>query len=593
MSIPQLFVVALGVLAALGQAPSPDFAAREARTLEWEKRLAARQPPEKILDAIGVRPGMVIGEVGAGHGRFTLPLSGRVGAQGKVYANEIDAEDLAFLAERTRAHGISNVETVLGTPVDPRFPRKDLDMIVMVWTFHMMEKPVEMLKSMVPYLKPGAAIVMVEPNPAETEAEIVAATARTGRRPTDIHVCSRESVTRDARAAGLHVDVALESLLKEDHIYILRRDAFSGLSDTGAVTVLGRPFARAILPSEGRLLHDLLLRRGFRRVLDVGTGEGYSTLWFALAMKQTGGRVITVEVDPAVAARAQRSFQTAGLSGQIDLRVNDALQEIPRIDGEFDFVFLDTGRDGLNKKILDLVRDRTSPGGIIASHNYQALGKYHPDFLAAITADPALETTVLSPLTGGISLTARKPTIEVEDWERRINGRQPVQKVIEALGVKRGMVVGEIGAGTGRVTVWLAAAVGAEGRVYANDIDAAALEHLRKRCATAGLGNVTTVLGTVADPRLPAGSLDIAFMTNTYHHLAHPVELVRNLRPTLKEGGILAIVERDTGRISRVTTEGTTRAEFVRQMDEAGFEVLSVDTSMQEDNIYLARPKKS
>ncbi len=182
-------------------------------------------------------------------------------------------------------------------------------------------------------------------------------------------------------------------------------------------------------------------------------------------------------------------------------------------------------------------------------------------------------------------------TVTVEPWEVAINQRQPIQKVIETIGVKPGMTIGEVGAGTGRVTVWLAVAVGSAGKIYANDIDSSALDHLQKRCQRENLTNVTTILGTVEDPRLPRGVLDIAFMTNTYHHLAKPVELVRNLLPTLKEKGVLAIVERDKDR-SPHKGEATSQKDFIAQMDQAGFEVIKVDTSMMEDNIYIARPKQ-
>jgi SAM-dependent methyltransferase len=193
-------------------------------------------------------------------------------------------------------------------------------------------------------------------------------------------------------------------------------------------------------------------------------------------------------------------------------------------------------------------------------------------------------------LVGSVPSPGQTRTIAVEGWEVRINERQPPGKVMEAIGVKPGMVVGEVGAGTGRATVWLADRVGPKGKVYANDIDEKALRHLAERCAREGLGNVTTIVGTVDDPRLPAGTLDIAFMTNTYHHLEKPVDLVRNIRPALKPGGILAIVERDADR-SVHKQEATRPEDFVRQMDEAGFEVVQVDKSMIEDNVYIARLK--
>jgi ubiquinone/menaquinone biosynthesis C-methylase UbiE len=190
---------------------------------------------------------------------------------------------------------------------------------------------------------------------------------------------------------------------------------------------------------------------------------------------------------------------------------------------------------------------------------------------------------------GGLAF-AEQRKIEVEAWEVRINERQPIAQVIEAMGLKPGMVIGEVGAGTGRVTVWLADAVGPRGMIYANDIDAAALDHLRKRCLKEGLDNVQTIVGTVTNPKLPLKALDIAFMTNTYHHLEKPVELVRNLLPALKENGRLVIVERDYDR-SPHKQEATTKEDFIKQMDQAGFKVVTIDTSMQEDNIYICLPK--
>ncbi len=186
----------------------------------------------------------------------------------------------------------------------------------------------------------------------------------------------------------------------------------------------------------------------------------------------------------------------------------------------------------------------------------------------------------------------QEPKIEVEAWEVRINLRQPPAKVIDAIGLMPGMVIGEVGAGTGRVSVWLAQRVGPSGHVYANDIDERALGRLKTRCERAGLGNLTTIVGTVTDPRFPPRSLDIAFMTNTYHHLEKPVELVRSLLPSLKEKGILAIVERDADRTTH-KEEATSKDDFVRQMDAAGFEVIRIESFLQEDNIYIARPKQA
>jgi len=204
--------------------------------------------------------------------------------------------------------------------------------------------------------------------------------------------------------------------------------------------------------------------------------------------------------------------------------------------------------------------------------------------------DSILLATCILLLLGQVrNLSAQNP--EVEAWEVRINNRQPIQKVIETIGLSQGMTIGEVGAGTGRITVWFAAKVGPSGMVYANDIDKSSLNHLDQRCKKEGFSNVKIIIGTVDDPKLPQKTLDIAFMTNTYHHLDKPIELVHNLLSTLKEDGILAIVERDAERSGNYD-EGTKREDFIKQMEQAGFEVFKVDTTMREDNIYLARPIK-
>ncbi len=189
-------------------------------------------------------------------------------------------------------------------------------------------------------------------------------------------------------------------------------------------------------------------------------------------------------------------------------------------------------------------------------------------------------------------VTPQSRTIAVEAWEKIINERQPIDKVLQAMGAKPGLCIGEVGAGTGRVTVWMADAVGPSGTIYANDIDSAALKSLQTRCEKEKLTNVRTIIGTIDDPKFPAGALDVAFMTNTYHHLDKPIELVRNIRPALKPDGRLVIVERDKDRCpSDQRDEATSKADFIKQMDQAGFEVIQVDPSMRVDTIYVARIK--
>jgi ubiquinone/menaquinone biosynthesis C-methylase UbiE len=177
-------------------------------------------------------------------------------------------------------------------------------------------------------------------------------------------------------------------------------------------------------------------------------------------------------------------------------------------------------------------------------------------------------------------------------WERRLNELQPPDKVLEAVGVRPGMVIGEVGAGRGRYTVHLARGTGPEGRVYANDIDAGSLAYLRERCRRDGVGNVVTILGKMDDPLFPPSSLNLVFMVNTWHHLARPVVLLRNLIPALKPGAMVAIVEHDPEKSGAAfRREATSRETMLGQAVEAGFEVVRVETFLETDNIYILRPK--
>jgi ubiquinone/menaquinone biosynthesis C-methylase UbiE len=120
------------------------------------------QPPDKIMDAIGVKPGMVIGEPGAGRGYMTFYLAERVGKEGKVYANDISQSALDELASRAKKEGVKNIEIVMGELTDPVFPEKDLDMVIMVYVLHMLDKPIEFMKNVKKYMGPDTPLVIIE-----------------------------------------------------------------------------------------------------------------------------------------------------------------------------------------------------------------------------------------------------------------------------------------------------------------------------------------------------------------------------------------------------------------------------------------------
>lgn len=175
----------------------------------WEKRANDRQPPVKVMDTIGLKPGMVIGEIGAGKGRYTVHLSLRVGENGKVYANDINANSLSYLRERCRRNDIKNVETILGEVDDPLFPKDTLDMVFMVWVYHHLEEPVALLRNLKPYLKEGATVVIVDP-----------AVERGGEKDSP-EPTTKAKVNKDGGAAGYEL-IRVETFLPKDNIYILR-----------------------------------------------------------------------------------------------------------------------------------------------------------------------------------------------------------------------------------------------------------------------------------------------------------------------------------------------------------------------------------
>ena len=116
-------------------------------------------------------------------------------------------------------------------------------------------------------------------------------------------------------------------------------------------------------------------------------------------------------------------------------------------------------------------------------------------------------------------------------------------RAIEALDLRTGMTVADIGAGSGYYTVRMARKVGAEGRVYATDIQVGMLSLLQRRAKQEMLQNIVPVLGAIDDPKLPSGSLDLALMVDVYHEFEQPYEMLAAIVAALKPAGRVAFVE--------------------------------------------------
>jgi precorrin-6B methylase 2 len=118
--------------------------------------------PRLLLDALGLKPGQAVADVGAGSGYLTWRMAERVGPTGRVYATDIQPEMIGILRTNMAARGLTNVVPVLSTPEDPHLPTNAIDLIILVDVYHECEFPYEMARGMTAALKPGGRLVFVE-----------------------------------------------------------------------------------------------------------------------------------------------------------------------------------------------------------------------------------------------------------------------------------------------------------------------------------------------------------------------------------------------------------------------------------------------
>jgi len=160
------------------------------------------------------------------------------------------------------------------------------------------------------------------------------------------------------------------------------------------------------VPSEGgRFLRLLAQTISAKNVIEIGTSNGYSGIWQCLALKATGGKLTTFEIDAERAALARENFKKAGVADIVTLIEGDAHEKVAQVQGAVDMVFVDADKEGyidyLNK-LLPKVR----PGGLVVAHNI-TVGRTDARYLEAITTNPDLETLFFSE-GGGISVTMKK-----------------------------------------------------------------------------------------------------------------------------------------------------------------------------------------
>lgn len=172
---------------------------------------------------------------------------------------------------------------------------------------------------------------------------------------------------------------------------------YKGLEDGDMIQIL-KDFPhkanRWNVPAEdGRLLYDLIISNNYKEVVEVGTSNGYSALWMGFALKKTGGRLITLEINRQRALEARQNIEEAGLSSVIEVRLNDALDELPKLDGPIDMVFLDADKSQYIE-YFQYLDELVRPGGAISAHNVSTMEYAMRDFLQALRNRSLYETNI-------------------------------------------------------------------------------------------------------------------------------------------------------------------------------------------------------
>jgi ubiquinone/menaquinone biosynthesis C-methylase UbiE len=162
------------------------------------------QQPDKVLEVIGIKPGMVIGEPGAGRGYYTFRLARKVGPTGKIYANDIVESKLNTIKKRAKREGFTNIVTIKGEVKDPLFPVNELDMVFMSYVLHDLDRPTAFLKNLRAYLKPDTPLVILEQAPEKTGETW--------------HFWKKGKILKTVNAAGYRLE-RIETFLPKDNIY--------------------------------------------------------------------------------------------------------------------------------------------------------------------------------------------------------------------------------------------------------------------------------------------------------------------------------------------------------------------------------------
>lgn len=181
---------------------------------DWLERSEreSEEAPEAALDALDIKKGMTIADVGAGVGYVTLRLARRVGPTGLVYANDIQPEMLAKVKEKYERQKLTNIQTVLGTEADPKLPPEAMDIVLLIDVYHEFSQPQKMLQKIRQSLKPDGRLILLEYRKEDQTIPI---------RPE--HKMSVAEVRTEVAAEGYRLEKVLDTIPRQ-HIFIFRKN---------------------------------------------------------------------------------------------------------------------------------------------------------------------------------------------------------------------------------------------------------------------------------------------------------------------------------------------------------------------------------
>lgn len=171
----------------------------------------------------------------------------------------------------------------------------------------------------------------------------------------------------------------------------------------------GRENRRLNVPADhGRYLQTMVEVSKAQRALEIGASNGYSGLWIARGLRQTGGKLITIEYDKQRGGEAKENFTKAGMNDIVTLHLDDAFKVIPQLEGEFDFIFCDAWKPDY-LKFFELTFPKLKPGGLFLAHNAVRQPTEMKDFLDTVKSHPQLITTIVQIGNDGFAVCYKKP----------------------------------------------------------------------------------------------------------------------------------------------------------------------------------------